>query len=230
MNDDCCRLQFMAQRHFEQKMRIPIFKASEKSRRGRTCNRSSEQRKREKKAKKNAKNNSERGDCIRWITKSHSSFCEIRAHSNMNQHKTGKGKGRPRSPSPTGSPHRKSNGDGGAQGSTPKLIGKNILKRENWDLHLDSFRQDPKISEIQTLQYSRKDLSNGPCAWKKLQGHQLGLYTRTCTQFRVHILRVDIGCSNRVPVSNVSSLPMGASKERERELINSLWTQELHFT
>ena len=38
---------------------------------------------------------------------------------------------------------------------------KYVLKRENWDLRLVSSRQDLKISEIQTLQHSKKDLSNG---------------------------------------------------------------------
>ena len=38
---------------------------------------------------------------------------------------------------------------------------KYVLKRENWDLRLVSSRQDLKISEIRTLQHSKKDLSNG---------------------------------------------------------------------
>ena len=130
-------------------------------------------------------------------------------------HKTGKGKGRPRSPSPTFSPHRKSNGDGGAQGSTPTLFGKNVLKRENWDLHLDLSRQDPKISEIQTLQYSVKDLSNGLCERKKRQGNQIGN-----TNDNVHKIPGSYH-ENRhwlffpIPASSVSSPPMGTSKERE---------------
>ena len=33
--------------------------------------------------------------------------------------------------------------------------------------NLESSRQGPKISEILTLQHSRKGLSNGPCGWKK---------------------------------------------------------------
>ena len=72
-------------------------------------------------------------------------------------------------------------------------------KKRNWALHLESSRLDLKISEVQTLQHSKKDLSNGPWAWKKKQGQQLGFYTRTCTRFQVHILTIEIGSSNEVP-------------------------------
>ena len=41
-----------------------------------------------------------------------------------------------------------------------------ILKRRNWDQHLESSRQHLKISELQTLQHSEKDPLNVPCAWK----------------------------------------------------------------
>ena len=42
------------------------------------------------------------------------------------------------------------------------LANKSIWKWKNWGLRLESCRQDPKISEIQTPQHSRKDRSNGP--------------------------------------------------------------------
>ena len=64
-------------------------------------------------------------------------------------------------------------------------------KGKHLDVHLESSRQDPKISEIQTLQHSVKDPSNGICAWKNWQGNQLGLRTRTCTQLQFRILRID---------------------------------------
>ena len=51
-------------------------------------------------------------------------------------------------------------------------------KRKNWDLHLESSRQDLEIRENQTLQHSGNP-SNGPCAWEKWQGNQLGHCTRT---------------------------------------------------
>ena len=46
-----------------------------------------------------------------------------------------------------------------------------VEKRKNWDL--------PKIRENQTLQHSGNDPWNGPCAWEKWQGNQLGHCTRT---------------------------------------------------
>ena len=52
-------------------------------------------------------------------------------------------------------------------------------KGKNWDLHLESSRQDPKIRENPTLQHSVNDPSNGPCAWEKWQENQLGHCTRT---------------------------------------------------
>ena len=47
------------------------------------------------------------------------------------------------------------------------LANKYFLKGRNWDLHLESPRLDLKIRKIQTLQHSRKGLSNGLWAWKK---------------------------------------------------------------
>ena len=75
------------------------------------------------------------------------------------------------------------------------------------DLHLESSRQDPKVSGIQTLQHSRNDPSNGTHAWKK-QGKQLrkirGSYSENQHEF-----------FKPSPESNVSSPPMRTSKERE---------------
>ena len=51
-------------------------------------------------------------------------------------------------------------------------------EEETWDLHLESSRPDLKISKIQTLQHSTKDLSNGLWVWKKKQGHLLGSQER----------------------------------------------------
>ena len=58
-------------------------------------------------------------------------------------------------------------------------------KREKWDPHLEL-----RTSEIQTLWPSKKDLSNGRWAWKKAR-NSLDFYTRTCTEFQVHILRIE---------------------------------------
>ena len=80
-------------------------------------------------------------------------------------------------------------------------------KRQTWGLHSESPRQDPKISEIETLQQSRKDPSNALCARKTRQGNQLGHCTRTCTQFQVRILRIDIDSSNQVPRALYLHLP-----------------------
>ena len=61
-------------------------------------------------------------------------------------------------------------------------------------------RLDLELSEIQTLQHSRKDPSNGLFEHeRKKQGKQLGFDTTTCTEFQVRILRIDTGSSNRVP-------------------------------
>ena len=65
-----------------------------------------------------------------------------------------------------------------------------VLRRRNWDLTLESSRQDPKINEILTLQHSGKDPSNQLCAEKKWQGNQLGHCTRTCSKVQVLISRV----------------------------------------
>ena len=83
------------------------------------------------KRKENAENNSERGDCIRLMTKG-----QYACASKHDPNKKGKGKGRPRSPSPTGSPHRISKGDGkgndvgGAEG-TPKNLEKSPSGKAN---------------------------------------------------------------------------------------------------
>ena len=53
------------------------------------------------------------------------------------------------------------------------LANRSVLNGENWDLHMES-RLDPQVSEIQTLQHSGKEPSNGPCTCKEKQGHQLG--------------------------------------------------------
>ena len=85
--------------------------------------------------KENAKNNSERGDCIRWMTKGQFSLGEACA-SKHDPNKKGKGMGRPRSPSPTGSPHRnpesdgKGSDDGRAKG-TPTFISKSPSGKAN---------------------------------------------------------------------------------------------------
>ena len=46
--------------------------------------------------------------------------------------------------------------------TSASITGKSILDFENLDFKIA--RQDPKISELQTLQHSVKDPSNGPCA------------------------------------------------------------------
>ena len=61
---------------------------------------------------------------------------------------------------------------------------------EIWGLHLESSRQDPKNTEIQTLKKSVKDPSNGPCALKNWQGNELRHCTRTCTQLQVRASNV----------------------------------------
>ena len=112
-----CRLKSMVQRHLEQK--------SDTWRRGRTCKRSSEQRKSERKRQRQCQHTAPREETIlvgpRKATK-------IGAHSSMNRTR-GKGKGRLRSLSPTGSPHRNSKGDGrgsddGQARGSPKFVGK----------------------------------------------------------------------------------------------------------
>ena len=74
-------------------------------------------------------------------------------------------------------------------------------KRKIGNQHLESSRPCLKVCEIQTLEHSKKGLSNGLWAWKKKRWKQLGFYTRTCSnsRFQVHILRIEIGASNRVP-------------------------------
>ena len=63
------------------------------------------------KGKEHAKNKSERGNCIRWITKVQCSFGDSCAFKH-DLNKAGQGKGRLRSLSPTVSPYRNSKGDG----------------------------------------------------------------------------------------------------------------------
>ena len=88
------------------------------------------------KGKFNAKNNSEREDCVRWITKGQCSFADACAF-NHEPNKKDKGKWRLRSLSPTGLPHRNSKGDGqdsddrGAKG-TPTLTGKSPSGKVKW--------------------------------------------------------------------------------------------------
>ena len=72
-------------------------------------------------------------------------------------------------------------------------------KESKWDQDTESSRQDPRIREIQALQHSVKDPSNGPCAWKKWQGKQLGFHTRARTRFQIRILRIDMGSPIQVP-------------------------------
>ena len=79
------------------------------------------------------------------------------------------------------------------------LANRYVLNGENRGLHLEPSRDDPKISEIQMLQHSRKDPSNRHRVCKKLQGNQLRHCPRTCTKFQVLILRINISYQNRVP-------------------------------
>ena len=51
----------------------------------------------------------------------------------------------------------------------------------------------------------RMDLAHGR------NDKELGHCTRTCTHLQVHFLRSDMGCSNQVSASNVSSFPMKTS-------------------
>ena len=72
-------------------------------------------------------------------------------------------------------------------------------KGKHWILHLESSRQDPKISEIQALQQSVKDPSHGPCAWKKWQGNQLWTLHRERVQNSRFVFWESTLSSNRVP-------------------------------
>ena len=103
------------------------------------------------------------------------------------------------------------------------LANKCVLKRGKWDLYLESSRPNLKISEIQTLQHSGNDQSNGLGVWKKKPGKQLGIDTRTCAQLQVRILRIKI-FTNQVPRAMFLHLLW---QLRKRE--NALWTRELHF-
>ena len=135
---DYCRLQFLAQRYLEQKIRDFQFK-SEKSRWGQTCNRSSEQRKGERRMQRKCQK-------LFWERRLHTldhrrPMFTWRLVCHHDPSKRGKGKGRPRSPSPAGSPHRKSKGDGkcsdngSAKWSTPKLTARTSLhKLQEWNL------------------------------------------------------------------------------------------------
>ena len=78
---DYCRLKLMAQRHFEQKIKVFHLKAK-KTRRGQTCDWSSEQGEAKGKGTQNAKNTSERGDSTRWTTKANVCLEKL-AHSSM---------------------------------------------------------------------------------------------------------------------------------------------------
>ena len=131
---DNCRLKLMARRRVEQKIKESHLKARNRDE-DRPAIGAPSKGTAKGESKEHAKNNSERGDCIRWITKGQCSFgdsCAFKPEPN----KKGKGKGRPRSPSPTGSPHRKSKGDGkgsddGGSKGTPKFSGKRPSGKAN---------------------------------------------------------------------------------------------------
>ena len=112
---------------------------------------------------------------------------EIYAHSSMNRTRKAKdrsskgdGKGSDDG-SAEGTPRRTAKSPSGQATKPLRINLKKVVKRGNWDQHLESSRQDPQISETQTLQHPGKDPSNGPCASKKWQGHRLGHCTRPCT-------------------------------------------------
>ena len=105
-----------------------------------------------------------------------------------------------------------------------------FTKKRNWALHLESSSLDLKISEVQTLQHSKRDLSNGPCAWKKKQGQQLGFHTRTCTRFQVHILTIEICSSNQVPRAMFLQSPSLRRKRERREHHFKWWVREIYLT
>ena len=118
------RLKLVAQRHLEQKVKDSLFRARNRDEDRPAIG-----------AKTNAKNNSDRGDCIRWITEGQCSFGEACAFKH-DPNKKGKKKGRPRSPSPTRSPHRNSKGDGkGSDDASakdrPKICGKSPSRKAN---------------------------------------------------------------------------------------------------
>ena len=95
---------------------------SEKPRREQTCNWSTEQRKSKRKRQITCKKNfSERGDCIRWITKSQCSLKEACAVKH-NPNKKGKEKGRPR--------NSKGDGKSSDDGSANRQLCTNFKRKE----------------------------------------------------------------------------------------------------
>ena len=156
---------------------------SDKSRRGQTCNRSSELRKRQRKRQGQClKNNCERGACVCWMTKGHCSFGEACAFK-RDPKKKGKREGRLRSPSPTGSPHGNSKGDGkgiddGGATGTPKFTGKSQSGAAN-----RLFCTNLKRGEIHVITGASSRMYNIPSSRRMQIGRQV------CKQTHNNIFR-----------------------------------------
>ena len=84
--------------------------------------------------------------------------------------------------------------------------------------------QDLEISEIRTLQHSRKDLWHGLRSWKK--GKEISL---DFTQERVHNSRFAFWESTQFLQTQSREQCVFTFYDQLRKRENSLWTQELHF-
>ena len=96
------------------------------------------------------------------------------------------------------------------------LANRHVLEWETSDQHMESSRQDPKLSEIKTLEHSVKDTANGLWSMKKKwQEHQLCRCIIICSPFPALFLGLD--SPNRVPRAMLLHFLW---KLRERELIH----------